>query len=1207
MHTHTHIHISGGSWSSALWMSSQGTENSTPSRKSSLEIHTSAVPSKERTRQNIMRSSEEDLSTPLVAAQGATTNSSEPLPGKTQNSVTGSADYRVANINEANQQFCKNFISTARYNIFDFVPKTLFLQFRRLANVYFLIMSILMWVGTVYPEVFNSPLTPGSTLGPLIVIVFLTCIKEGLEDLKRHRSDKKTNNRLQDVIVGGEIKSDTQWRDIRVGQLVIVRDKDQIPADLVLIASSSGDKAVIEAVADFASHVTNDVGSPADSVPVVDGGCFIETSNIDGETNLKIREIPSGVQEFLHSGNPELEGIRREAGSRRRKSSSFEASQGLDAAHRVSGVKGTLEFEEPNRSIHTFVGTIRLQNKSGRSVSAPLSARNLLLRGASLRNTDWIIGIVVYTGFESKIMKNSRSARTKLSRMETLVNRCIKLILVTQMALATVSMALGLFVNEVLEVSLPWYLFPEGPANATKYGGTGNDTTETILPQGLSLWITFFILFNNVVPISLYVTVEMVNFMQAFYIDNDLEMYDPETDTPALARTSSLNADLGQIEWIFSDKTGTLTCNQMKLRRCAIGNEIYGKASDEGLFRSRELVNLLHQPKNVLERDFFTALSVCHTVVVESLDSTGSNNENESVSASEKRPHGEPPKGPVYRAESPDEGALVEGAAAMGFKLVDRSGSEIIIHDSQGRPCPYRILAINAFNSTRKRMSMLVQCPGSKKLRLICKGADNMILERSRISREEHDSLGEKLSKFAGQGLRTLVIAQRTISRTEGEKWLNQFKQASESVDNRRSLLAQAAEAIEKDLQILGITAIEDRLQEGVPDTIYDLLRAGIKVWVLTGDKVETAINIGFSSKLLKRATTLIRITDPGTTAEEVEKQLRGLCETFKALTSETNNSMVLRMMNRLNYTLFRMGKGVVKGLEDVGRGMRGMVRSMAGKSVDNNSQQHSNDRDLDPYSQQRGSNMSMSTSGGSQDGKGELALIVTGEALEFILADAKLSHLLMDIGRVCDAVIACRVSPSQKANIVAMVHALAKPYDAEPPMTLAIGDGANDVGMIMEAQIGVGISGHEGLQAVNNSDFAIAQFRFLKRLLLVHGRWNYRRSAKVFLYSFYKNVVLVLTLFMYLPPSKISGQSLYDSLVYAGYNFFLGWPIVGVGIFDQDISVPTVLKYPELYISGRLNLDLRRRRMLAWVSDKITFHFTMELFLCFLCPFVLA
>jgi magnesium-transporting ATPase (P-type) len=819
-----------------------------------------------------------------------------------------------------------------------------------------------------------------------------------------------------------------------------------------------------------------------------------------------------------------------------------------------------------------------------------------------LRNTDWIIGIVVYTGFETKIMKNSRSARTKLSRMETLVNRCIKLILLTQIALATVSMALGLFVNNVLENSLPWYLFPPGPVNTT--ASSQAELDETLLPEGLALWITFFILFNNVVPISLYVTVEMVNFMQAFYIDNDVEMYDPVTDTPALARTSSLNADLGQIEWIFSDKTGTLTCNEMKFRRCAISGKIYGKASDTGAFRSTRLAGLLRSKQSNLEKEFFTALAVCHTVVVEQESVEQEADADENMSNHKKQEHEQKAmkgatdgkKVSVYRAESPDEGALVDGAAAVGFTLIHRSGSEITIRDTTGALISYRVLAINAFNSTRKRMSMLVECPRSGKLLLLCKGADNVILERARVSANDSNMLAEQLSAFAGQGLRTLVIAQRVIPAQECKEWLTRFRLASESVDNRKALLADAAEAIEKELKILGITAIEDRLQDGVPDAINDLVRAGIKVWVLTGDKVETAINIGFSSKLLKRATTLIRITESGSTAAEIEEQLQGLCETFRALTDASNKGIMLRMVNRLNNTLFKMGKGVVRGLEDVGSGIRGMVRSIVrAPKGDKSTHQDSKAADVgghgstltENHTHQRGSSGASSvasTSDGERDGQGELALVVTGEALEIILADAHLSHLLMDIGRVCDAVIACRVSPSQKANIVAMVHALAKPHDAEPPMTLAIGDGANDVGMIMEAQIGVGISGHEGLQAVNNSDFAIAQFRFLKRLLLVHGRWNYRRSAKVFLYSFYKNVVLVLTLFLYLPSSKISGQSLYEALVYAGYNFFLGWPIVGVGIFDQDISVATVLKYPELYISGRLNLDLRRRRMVEWV-----------------------
>ena len=738
-----------------------------------------------------------------------------------------------------------------------------------------------MWIGTEYPEIFNSPLTPGSTLGPLIVIVFLTCIKEGLEDLKRHRSDKKTNNRPQDVLVDGSLENGVRWRDLRVGQLVIVRDRDQIPADLVLIASSSGDAAVAEAVAANARKKTNNKAEMTSSaeVPDVDGGCFIETSNIDGETNLKIREIPQGVQGFLHTkGWANKTGVRTAASTpaaspdvaaatgtattgapRRRLSSSFEESKGFRAADRLADLRGTLEFEAPNRSIHTFVGTVRLQHSGGSGITAPLSARNLLLRGASLRNTDWIIGIVVYTGFESKIMKNSRSARTKLSRMETLVNRCIKLILLTQIALATVSMALGLFVNTVLQDVLPWYLFPSGPVNKTAASQAQLD--ETLLPEGLALWITFFILFNNVVPISLYVTVEMVNFMQAFYIDNDIEMYDPVTDTPALARTSSLNADLGQIEWIFSDKTGTLTCNEMKFRRCAIAGKIYGKASDTGMFRSTKLTALLRNKQSKLEMDFFTALAVCHTVVVERESGAEEDAQEEheqeheheheqevkkdatssSSSSSSSSSNSSIQNDLVYRAESPDEGALVDGAAAMGYTLIDRSGSDVKIRDLTGASLSYRVLAINAFNSTRKRMSMLVKCPRSGKLLLICKGADNVVLERARVGEGESHVMGQQLSAFAGQGLRTLVIAQRVISAEESNRWLARFKHASESVENRKALLAEAAEAIEKDLKILGVTAIEDRLQDGVPDAINDLVRAGIKVWVLTGDKVETA------------------------------------------------------------------------------------------------------------------------------------------------------------------------------------------------------------------------------------------------------------------------------------------------------------------------------------------------------------------------------
>jgi phospholipid-transporting ATPase len=204
-----------------------------------------------------------------------------------------------------------------------------------------------------------------------------------------------------------------------------------------------------------------------------------------------------------------------------------------------------------------------------------------------------------------------------------------------------------------------------------------------------------------------------------------------------------------------------------------------------------------------------------------------------------------------------------------------------------------------------------------------------------------------------------------------------------------------------------------------------------------------------------------------------------------------------------------------------------------------------------------------------------KLALVIDGTSLISVFENRQLEHKFLSVCKIMRAVIACRVSPKQKADIVRMVKTGVSPS----PMTLAIGDGANDVGMIKEAAVGIGISGHEGLQAVNASDYAIAQFAFLKRLLLIHGRWNYRRMSKVVLYSFYKNVVLTLTTFYFSWCTGFSGTSLYEDMVYSGFNFFLGWPIVGVGVFDRDISEEKCLSQPQVYMSGRMNLNLNKVR----------------------------
>jgi magnesium-transporting ATPase (P-type) len=280
-------------------------------------------------------------------------------------------------------------------------------------------------------------------------------------------------------------------------------------------------------------------------------------------------------------------------------------------------------------------------------------------------------------------------------------------------------------------------------------------------------------------------------------------------------------------------------------------------------------------------------------------------------------------------------------------------------------------------------MSILVRDSSTGQHILWIKGADNVMLERS-CDGTSKEALDKHLSMFASEGLRTLVLGKRLLTKEDAEQWLQSYSGAAESVDRRKEKLASVAEEIERDFNIIGITAIEDRLQDGVPETIRDLLRAGIKLWVLTGDKVETAINIGFSSKLLKPKTTLIRV-DEGENFEKLKDQLRRLCKTFKALTEERSHGVFLRMMHRINHSLADIKQGLETGIE-----------RFFGRSTPSRRRNHSA-RD--------------------ETGEGELALVVTGEALEFILSDSHMSHMLMDLGRICDSVVACRVSPSQKVD----------------------------------------------------------------------------------------------------------------------------------------------------------------------------------------------
>mmetsp|Transcript_17586 Transcript_17586/g.21319 ORF Transcript_17586/g.21319 Transcript_17586/m.21319 type:complete len:1142 (-) Transcript_17586:68-3493(-) len=989
---------------------------------------------------------------------------------------------RIGNGHENNKQFRNNAVKTSKYSWYNFLILNLLSQFRRVANVYFLIQGILMSIGWYYPHIYQSPVNPWSTIGTLIFVLSVTLVKDGIEDGTRHASDARENNKPVTVVRNGK-EVEIASHLVRVGDWIRVINKDQFPADMVAVLSSDSNNQL-----------------------------FVETANIDGETNLKIRKT---VHNYVDP---------------------------LIAPTCLPVNQGYFECDLPNKHIHHFSCTVNLENEKRK---VPASYENFLLRGSVLRNTAWVYGFVVYTGLDTKVMKNMTKAPSKLSQIERTTNRIIFIIFFTQLILVIVSVIISVGINN------------QGRDDAFSGGDGGN----TVFPFWLAQVFAFFILYGQMVPISLYVTMEMVNLAQGYFVNHDIKMMHVDDNDGVEevimpeCRDSKLCQEIGQIEYVFSDKTGTLTRNVMEFKKCAIGGKAYDSlAAAHQALMTQKTFNL---------EMFFQLLAVCHTVIPDYID-PHITFDSETLSYKNLKEYIN------YEAESPDEGALVEAAAKVGFAFMYRTPSSVLIMDAGGKRHKYDIIAVNAFNSTRKRMSVVVRNERGE-IFLLCKGADNMIFAGSSDTAATRKLYDEHLTAFANEGLRTLLCAVKKLSQEELSDWMKLYKEAELMVSERDEALAKAAEIIERNMSIVGATAIEDKLQEGVPETIANLADAGVKLWVLTGDKMETAINIGYGSKILTSDMRVVTLKCDS--AEKVKYELEELQRVVKL---STDVKFLSRMKQRFKKTL-KFGNPFKKP-GTVDNETKGVVATNApagiAEHVDVELAIDNGDHTEIAVDDNRSSS-DMSSDGAYNRTSPTLAIVIDGPTFKFVSEDASLLKTFWNIGKVCKSVIACRVSPAQKAEFVKLF---------KRKVTLAIGDGANDVSMIQAAQIGVGIKGKEGRQAVNSSDFAIGQFRFLERLLLLHGRWNYRRMAKVILVSFYKNAALVFTLFIFNCAALMSGVSLYDSFVYAGFNFFTGMPPLLIGIFDKDLSEESILRMPVFYSSGREGMYLNYRKMTQWM-----------------------
>jgi len=932
------------------------------------------------------------------------------------------------------QRFCDNKVSTAKYNAVTFLPKFLAEQFSKYANVFFLFTSIIQQVPTV------SPTNPYTTIGTLAVVLMVSAVKEVHEDLQRRAADEELNRSralILDSGLGEYVRK--RWTDVEVGDVVKVEENEAIPADMLILSSSEPD-----------------------------GLCYVETANLDGETNLKIKQA-------------------REETSR------------LVSPRDVARVTGKIVGEQPNSSLYTYEGTLYF---SGQAVA--MSPEQMLLRGATLKNTRWVQGVIIFTGHETKLMRNATATPIKRTDMERIINRQI-LALFGLLVLLSVVSSLG----DVIMLSVH--------SGTMEY--VGQKDTNKVGLFFLDI-LTYWILYSNLVPISLFVTVEIIKYYQAYLISCDLDLYYEPTDTPAVARTSSLVDELGQIKYVFSDKTGTLTRNVMEFRACSIAGRCYtDKIPEDKAARVVNGIEVGYHDYNDLYADleggsseasegesagdniasrgtcihlFLMLLATCHTVIPEV-------QEDGDVK---------------YQASSLDEGALVDGAKRLGYEFRVRKPSsiEVRVRQSRGNEPTYKtftytLLNICEFNSTRKRMSCVFRCPDGR-IRLFVKGADSVVFSRLAADCRYVDSTTEHLEGFAGDGLRTLCLAERVLGEQEYREWDEKYQAASVSLTDRSQKMDEVAELVEKDLELLGATAIEDKLQDGVPETIKAMQEAGIKVWVLTGDRQETAINVGMSCGLLSEDMNLLIVNEA---------------------TREATKENIADKLSAL-------------GMAD--------------------------QAEID-----------------------SLALVIDGKSLDFAL-EPELEDSFLSLAMLCKAVICCRVSPLQKALVVKLVKRKTS------SLLLAIGDGANDVSMIQAAHVGVGISGLEGMQAARAADFSVGQFRFLRRLLLVHGAWSYQRLSQSILYSFYKNISLYMCQFWYTFSSGFSGQSIVESWTLTMYNvIFLALPPFVIGIFDQYISPDMLLRYPRLYKLGQDGHFFNVQIFWGWAAN--AFYHSGIIYIC--------